>query len=89
MEEAQASAILEQSAAYAHIRILGLMGIAEFSEKKRILDFEGSDTESVADFYKKFGAVIEPYTTLYVNKLPFPFSWVKPLPQHYKLLISK
>ena len=63
--------------------------IQEHADKNLLLDFEGSDTESVADFYKKFGAVIELYTTLYVNKLPFPFSWVKPLPQHYKLLISK
>ncbi len=63
--------------------------IKDHAGKNIILDFEGSDTESVADFYKKFGAVPEPYTTLYVNKLPFPFNLVKPLPQHYKLLISK
>jgi hypothetical protein len=63
--------------------------IQEHAGKNLLLDFEGSDTASVADFYKKFGAVAEPYTTLYVNKLPFPFSLVKPLPQHYKILISK
>jgi Acetyltransferase (GNAT) domain len=63
--------------------------IQDHAGKNLLLDFEGSDTESVADFYKKFGAVAEPYTTLFVNKLPFPFSLVKPLPQHYKLLISK
>ena len=63
--------------------------IKEHAGKNLLLDFEGSDTESVAEFYKKFGAVLESYTTLYVNKLPFPFNLVKPLPQHYKLLISK
>ena len=57
--------------------------------KNLLLDFEGSDTASVADFYKKFGAISEPFTTLYLNKLRFPFSLVKPLPHHYKLLISK
>jgi hypothetical protein len=63
--------------------------IKEHAGKNLLLDFEGSDTISVADFYKKFGAVLEPYTTLYLNKLPFPFSLLKPLPQHYRLLISK
>jgi Acetyltransferase (GNAT) domain len=63
--------------------------IKEHAQQNLLLDFEGSDTSSVADFYKKFGAVAEPYTTLYVNKLPFPFSLLKPLPQHYRQLISK
>jgi hypothetical protein len=63
--------------------------IKEHAQQNLLLDFEGSDTNSVADFYKKFGAVLEPYSTLYVNKLPFPFSLLKPLPQHYRSLISK
>lgn len=63
--------------------------IKEYAGKNLLLDFEGSDTESVGDFYKKFGATLEPYATLYVNKLPFPFSLAKPLPQHYKALVSK
>ncbi|MGF2413016.1 hypothetical protein [Ferruginibacter sp.] len=63
--------------------------IKEHAGTNLLLDFEGSDTASVADFYKKFGAVAEPYSTLYLNKLPFPFSLLKPLPEHYRLLISK
>ncbi len=54
-----------------------------------ILDFEGSDSPTVAGFYKKFGSKQEIYSTLYVNKLMFPFSLLKRLPSHYKTLISQ
>ena len=63
--------------------------IKDYGGKNLILDFEGSDAEPIAGFYKKFGAVLEPYTTLYVNKLPQPFKLLKPLPRYYHLLISK
>jgi hypothetical protein len=63
--------------------------IKDHAGKELILDFEGSDAVSVAEFYKKFGASLEQYTTLYLNKLPFPFSLLKPLPKHYSSLILK
>jgi hypothetical protein len=38
--------------------------IAEFAEKLDVLDFEGSDIESVAYFYQKWGSVDETYYDL-------------------------
>jgi hypothetical protein len=63
--------------------------IKDHAGKNLLLDFEGSDTASVAGFYKKFGATIEPYHTLYRNGLSFPFHLLKPLPAYYRALISK
>jgi hypothetical protein len=37
----------------------------------KILDFEGSDIESIARFYKGFGAKAVPYISLKLNTLPF------------------
>lgn len=44
------------------------------------LDFEGSDTESVAKFYRGFGAVEESYSTIYYSRLPGIFKMFKPNP---------
>lgn len=63
--------------------------IKDHAGRDLLLDFEGSDTASVAEFYKKFGSVAEPYTTLYLNKLPFPFNFLKPLPAHYQQITLK
>lgn len=62
--------------------------IRDFSSKELLLDFEGSDDKGVAAFYKKFGAVSQPYHTIYCNRLPFPFKSLKPLPKSYQQLIS-
>ena len=53
-----------------------------------LLDFEGSDKKSIASFYQRFGAVAEPYTTLYQNFLPFPLNRLKTTPVQYRSLIS-
>jgi cytochrome b involved in lipid metabolism len=78
-----------QSKEYGASSLLIDSFIKDHAGNNLLLDFEGSDTKSVADFYKKFGASLEAYTTLYVNKLPFPFNLLKPLPEHYRSLISK
>ena len=43
----------------------------------RIFDFEGSNIEGVARFYKGFGAVKKIYSTIKVNKLPYFIKWLK------------
>jgi hypothetical protein len=78
-----------KSKAYGASSLLIDTFIKEHAGSSLLLDFEGSDAKSVAGFYKKFGALPEVYTTLYLNKLPFPFNLLKPLPQHYRSLISK
>jgi hypothetical protein len=62
--------------------------IHDHANQPLTLDFEGSDDEGVAGFYKKFGASAEPFTTIYYNRLPFPFNLFKPLPAHYRHLAS-
>lgn len=62
--------------------------IRSYAGKQLLLDFEGSDDPGVAQFYKRFGALHEPYTTIFHNKLPFLLRWLKPVPSLYKRLIS-
>lgn len=51
--------------------------IQEFSGQQLTLDFEGSSIAGIADFYKKFGAVDEPYFFLRYNHLPWPLKYFK------------
>ncbi len=44
--------------------------IKEHSGKKLILDFEGSNISSLAFFYKSFGATLENYPGIKLNRLP-------------------
>lgn len=48
--------------------------IFEHAEKPILLDFEGSDIRNLAFFYSSYGAVIESYPALRINRLPW---WAK------------
>jgi hypothetical protein len=51
--------------------------IRNAGEQAKLLDFEGSEINGIARFYKGFGAEKRPYTTLYINRLPWPLRWLK------------
>jgi hypothetical protein len=51
--------------------------IKENAGKDLLLDFEGSDIESLAFFYAGFGAKEEIYPALKINKLPWYIRWMK------------
>lgn len=51
--------------------------IKEFSLQEMVLDFEGSDIESIAHFYKNFGAINQPYFFYRWNYLPWPIKLLK------------
>ena len=51
--------------------------IAKHAGTDSLLDFEGSDAESLAFFYSSFGAKTEIYPALKINKLPAPLRWFK------------
>lgn len=51
--------------------------IKKYSEKNLTLDFEGSNIDGLARFYKGFGAVNCEYLTIKQNKLPFPLKFLK------------
>jgi len=51
--------------------------IKDFSGQNMILDFEGSNIEGIARFYKGFGAKAFNYPTIKSNKLPFPANLLK------------
>lgn len=40
------------------------------------LDFEGSSIPGIARFYQGFGAVLEPYFSVKLNRLPAPLRWI-------------
>ncbi len=51
--------------------------IKDNAGKDLILDFEGSDVDSIAFFFRGFAAKEEKYACLKYNKLPVPFKWLK------------
>lgn len=51
--------------------------IAENAGKKLILDFEGSNDENLARFYKSFGGKFFHYSGLRINRLPWLIRWLK------------
>ena len=56
--------------------LLDLM-IQSNANKTMVLDFEGSSVESIARFYKGFGAENRPYFQLTQNELPFFMKWFR------------
>ncbi|MEQ1675171.1 MAG: hypothetical protein ABL876_00640 [Chitinophagaceae bacterium] len=51
--------------------------IKDNAGKNMLLDFEGSDIPSLAQFYSSFGARKEIYPALKINDLPFYLKWMK------------
>ncbi len=51
--------------------------IKDNAGQELILDFEGSNVNSIAFFFKSFGAREEKYPGLLYNRLPFWLRWVK------------
>ncbi len=47
------------------------------SERTMTLDFEGSNIEGIARFFKGFGASLCEYYTIKINRLPWPVRWIK------------
>lgn len=46
--------------------------IKQYQQHNLVLDFEGSNNESLARFYQSFGALNTAYHTIYRNRLPIP-----------------
>ena len=51
--------------------------ISDNANKPLLLDFEGSDISSLAFFYSGFGATIEKYPGVKLNRMPFWSKWLK------------
>lgn len=51
--------------------------IQQYAQQALLLDFEGSDIDSVAEFYRRFGPVNRPYPAVHFNRLPWPLRWLK------------
>lgn len=51
--------------------------IQEFSERKLLFDFEGSDLPGVKTFYGYFGAINQPYYKIKYNNLPWLIKLIK------------
>lgn len=49
----------------------------EYAQSGYLFDFEGSDLPGVRAFYRKFGAVAQPYPQLHFNRLPRVVRWLK------------
>lgn len=68
-----ANTLRGKKTAAAHFLIHELMQL----HPGKIIDFEGSNIEGVARFYKGFGAHQTFYSTIKINRLPFYLRWLK------------
>lgn len=50
---------------------------SEFSGKGLLIDLEGSELPGVKSFYKKMGAIDQPYFRMHINNLLFPLNLMK------------
>lgn len=73
------SGVTDQGKAYGAMHYLIDSFIKESAEQNKILDFGGSSVESVARFYKSFGAKDCVYLQVKNNKLPRLVNWLKSL----------
>lgn len=48
--------------------------IRSHAGKGSTMDFEGSELEGVARFYRSFGAIAETYSLVHINRLPWPLN---------------
>jgi hypothetical protein len=60
----------------AHFFLLDQL-IMEFATKDIWLDMEGSEVPGIAEFYRKFGTINQPYPFLKYNHLPFLIRFLK------------
>lgn len=60
----------------AHFAIIDHL-VKSRSGNNEMLDFEGSDIPGLAQFYKGFGAEIENYYEILINRLPWPIKYMK------------
>ncbi len=51
--------------------------IQEFASTPLHFDFEGSNIKGIQHFYKNFGAEVENYTHIHINRLPLPLRLLK------------
>ncbi len=61
------------------MHLLNSSAIQFFSDKTQLFDFGGGTKESLANFYKGFGAVALPYQSLKYNRLPWLVNILKKL----------
>ncbi len=61
------------------MHLLNSSAIQFFSDKTQLFDFGGGTKESLANFYKGFGAVALPYRSLKYNRLPWLVNVLKKL----------
>jgi hypothetical protein len=73
------SGVTDQGKAHGAMHLLMDMFIKEHAGENRKLDFGGSSVETVARFYKSFGAKDCLYLHVKINKLPRLVNWIKSL----------
>ncbi len=51
--------------------------VQEYANSELVLDFEGSDIRNLAFFYSSFGASVETYPAVTIDRLPWWVRWVR------------